>query len=220
MVLRGDFGSGRTELARSVSEGYDRAFWLDIQANAHLSPHLALDLFGWKINAKKIGRSSRSKPKNRKPKKTLIVIDNVEIAVLLPEFDARHQKLTAERSLSIILISLHRLPNPLSSFFDCVDVERFSEKEVISLVRLYKAPKEVLTIGLMNLVSGVTHGMPYLVALLLNYWVSKGWATDNDAWLKLLNSDFAADVRSETQRKLLGLMEPTSSELLYRSVCS
>jgi hypothetical protein len=216
VVLRGDFGSGRTELARGVSEGYDKAFWLDLQANAHLSPHMALDLFARKINAEKIGRSSRSKPKNRKPKKTLIVIDNVEIAVLQPEFDARLQKLAAERSLSIIVISLHRLPNPLSSLFHCVDVDRFSEKEVISLVRLYKAPKEVLTIGLMNLVSGVTHGMPYLVALLLNYWVSKGWATDDDAWLKLLNSDFAADVRSETQRKLLGLLEPSSSELLYR----
>ena len=60
VVLRGDFGSGRTELARSVSEGYDRAFWLDLQANAHLSPHLALDLFGRKINAEKTGRSSRN----------------------------------------------------------------------------------------------------------------------------------------------------------------
>src|SRR5581483_8193141 len=216
VVLRGDFGSGRTELARSVSEGYDRTFWLDLQANTHLSPSLALDLFARKINAEKIGRSSRSKPKNRKLKKTLIVIDNVEIAVLQPEFDAGLLKLATERSLSIILISLHRLPNPVSNLFDCIDVERLSEKEVISLVRLYRAPKEVLTVGLMNLVSGVTHGMPYLVALLLDYWVSKGWATDDDAWLKLLNSDFAADVRAETQRKLLEMLEPLSRELLYR----
>lgn len=216
VVLRGDFGSGRTELARGISERYTRVFWLDLQANTHLFPHLALDLLARKINARKIGRSSRSKPKNQTPKKTLVVIDNVESAVLQPEFDALLRKLAAERSLSILLISLHRLPDPLSSLFESVDVERFSEKEIISLMRLYQPPKEVMTTGLLNLVSGVTHGMPYLVVLLLNYWASKSWATHDDVWVELLNSDFSADVRSETQRKLLRLLEPSSSELLYR----
>jgi hypothetical protein len=218
VVLCGDFGSGRTELARKVSEKYDRTHWLDIQANPHLQPQLALELFLQKVSSPKNARSQKSESQREPAGTALLVIDNVEAAVLQPEFEARVRGLANPNNdrPPIILISLHPLPNPLSALFNSVEVERFNSAEVAALVKLYGAPPRIFTAELLNLVVGVTHGMPYLLTLLLKHWISKNWATDDDSWLELLRSDFATDLRAETQRRLLAMQEPSSCELLYR----
>ena len=218
VVLSGDFGSGRTELSRSISEGYDQSYWLDLQANPHLPPELALELFLEKISSKRKTPTRASKSTRERRKSVLIVLDNVEGAVLRPQFEARLRGLATsdKNSPSLILISLHQLPNPLSALFDRVDVERFNDREVATLLKLYGAPRNVFTDGLLNLVVGVTHGMPYLLTLLLKDWVAKSWATDDDAWLELLRSDYASDLKAETQRRLLAMQQQSSCELLYR----
>src|SRR5258705_12795171 len=44
-VLKGDVGSGRTELARSYGENLSQVFWLDLEANGQIPPSLAVELF-------------------------------------------------------------------------------------------------------------------------------------------------------------------------------
>jgi hypothetical protein len=97
-----------------------------------------------------------------------------------------------------------------------VEVKRFDDKEVLNLMRLYGAPKDAFRDGLLNLVLGVTHGMPDLVALLLKDFQSKNWILDDAAWGDVLRSKYAKDLRAETQRRLLAMQETESRELLYR----
>lgn len=45
VVIRGDAGSGRTEIARAATKAYSAAHWLDFEANSTLKPEVALTRF-------------------------------------------------------------------------------------------------------------------------------------------------------------------------------
>jgi hypothetical protein len=210
--LRGDEGAGRTELARSATESRTQVQWLDLRANQYLSPELALDLLLQTATAKKVS------PPEHALTRTFLVIDNVENAILRPEFEAKIRSLVAKGcdGPPIVLISLHALPRSIAPLFEDIEVKRLDGGEIRELMRLYGAPKGAFQNGLINLVEGVTHGMPDLVALILHDWRSRGWKLDDAAWEELLRSDYASGLRAETQRRLLALEEPASSALLYR----
>jgi hypothetical protein len=110
-------------------------------------------------------------------KSATLIIDNVDDAILRPEFEARVRALAAKAAdgPSLILISLHPLPRSVAPLFEDIEVKRLDNGEVRQLMRLYGAPKAAFQDGLVNLVEGVTHGMPDLVSLLLRDWHSKNW---------------------------------------------
>lgn len=114
----------------------------------------------------------------------------------------------------LVLISLHPLPNSVAPLFDELPVPRLDAEEIKKMMVLYGAPPSRLPAS--PLVEGVTHGMPDLVSLLLKDWQAKGWPFDDDAWISLLNSSFAQDLRAETQRRLLASEDEGTCELLYR----
>ena len=72
--LRGDEGSGRTELARAVTEAMGAVFWLDLDANQHLQPEAAMDLFVASVRA---SWATTAVPSSR-----AVIFDNVDGAVL------------------------------------------------------------------------------------------------------------------------------------------
>jgi hypothetical protein len=218
VVICGDVGSGRSELARSVSEAHDQVYWFDLEANPHLSPQAALELFLRKVSVLRTPNSESSSNQIDTLKGSLLIIDNVDAAILQPDFEARIRGLAApgKNGPSIILISLHTLPRSVSPLFENVEVKRFDDKEIHKLMRLYGAPKKAFREGLLNLVLGVTHGMPDLVALLLKDFQSKNWILDDAAWGEVLRSKYAKDRRAETQRRILAMQETESRELLYR----
>ncbi|AEU38001.1 P-loop NTPase family protein [Granulicella mallensis] len=207
--IHGDMGSGRTELARSLSIGYGRVVWLDLHANKQVPAVMALEIVLRDLSADLITDSDAGS--NR-----LLVIDNIDDAILEPAFEARIKSLASKDTFFVILVSLHPLPRSLSTLFECVEVNRLDDQEILKLMKLYGAPKAVFRDGLLNVAIGVTHGMPDLVTLLLKDWQSKSWNLDDAAWEDTLRSNYAKDLRAETQRRLLATQAPGSRDLLYR----
>jgi len=146
----------------------------------------------------------------------VLILDNVDQALLQPAFLSKLKTLTKSDLGPLVLVSLHPLPGSVAPLFLDLPVPRLGSVEIREMMRLHGTPLPVLGEGLGNLVEGVTHGMPDLVTLLLKDWRAKGWARDDDAWISLLNSCYAQDLRSETQRRLLALEDTDTCELLYR----
>lgn len=218
-VLKGDVGSGRSELARSYAENLPQVFWLDLETNAQLPPSLAMEMFLQSVSGISPSEGTSASRWASIPKSAVLVIENISQAVNDPGFAARVGEVVSNAKANeyfVILSAIHPLPNPLKRLVPEVEVDRFSDEEVRELLSLHGAPDAIVKSGMNNLVWGLTHGMPDLVDALLRSLSRRNWRLDSGALDDLLHSNYSSDLRSNTQRLLRATETEAARELLYR----
>ena len=219
VVLKGDVGSGRSELARSYTENLPLVFWLDMEANAQLPPSLAIELFLQSFSGVLPSQGTSAFRSDVIPKSAVLVVENISQAVNDPGFVARLGEIISNakaKDYFVILSTMHPLPNPLKRLVLEVEVELFSDEEVRELLSMHGAPDTIVRSGMNNLVWGLTHGMPDLVDPLLQSLSRRNWRIDGAALDDLLHSNYSSDLRANTQRLLRATETGEMRELLYR----
>jgi hypothetical protein len=221
VLLRGEFGSGRTELARAITSASPNLLWLDIQANALLTPSIALDhaLMTALPSAVSAGCSDYAEIIANLPEGTALVVENVDCVVSDLSFSTRlfHLSRAAKISRAFLLCSsIHKLPQQFDGLFDEVQVARFNSDDIGELLQAYGAPDSVNTLSFRNSVVTLTQGEPALATVMMQYLGHRKWRLSDQAWDDLLRGSFATDLKTETQRRLLGSEKETTREFLYR----
>jgi hypothetical protein len=195
--------------------------WLDILANAHVTPSIALDSVITKVLPQAISPQAIDYADIIAclPVGTALVIENVDCVVSDPAFSTRLSHLArAANGSEVVLIcsSIHSLPRQFEGLFDEILVGRYDTEDIEELLQVYGAPTSVNTAIFRNSVITLTQGEPALAAVMMQYLSQRKWRLSDKVWDELLRGNFATDLKAETQRRLLGSERSTTCELLYR----
>jgi hypothetical protein len=220
VLLRGDSGSGRSELARAATEKANCLIWIDFEANGDLRPGSVLEsVLSDQTNLRSNRRADFKKIVGELPKGLVVVLDNIDQSTADPSFATRLAALAraaASGNISFICCSLHPFPVQLRSEFEVVAVPAYDDDEVKELLVTYGAPNAVNHIRFRGMVLGLTQGHPELTALLVEFLADNEWVLSDDVWQGLIGQVFAADLKNEVQRRLLLTETGETRELLYR----
>ncbi|MBB6143063.1 hypothetical protein HNQ77_001007 [Silvibacterium bohemicum] len=220
VLLRGDSGSGRSELARATTEKATRLIWIDFQANGDLRPGSVLEsVLSDQINLRSNRRPDFGKVVGKLDKDLAVVLDNIDQSAADPSFVTRLAVLAraaASGNIKLICCSLYPLPLQLRSEFEVVPVPSYDDDEVRELLVTYGAPAAVNHSQFRGVVLGLTQGHPDLTALLVEFLTDNEWVLSDDVWQGLIGQAFASDLKNEVQRRLLSTETAKTRELLFR----
>ncbi len=221
VLLRGEFGSGRSELARATTASSSNLLWLDLQANVSLAPSAAIEQVLLNAVPRAISKELHDFAEiiANLPPDTALVIDNIDSVISDSNLSARLSSLArnaAGSSVTLICTSIHKLPHQFNGLFDDIQVGRYSGEDINELFQAHNAPASINTASFRNSVLLLTQGEPALATVMMQYLRQRQWQLDEKAWDDLLRGTFAADLKAETQRRLLGAETKTTCELLYR----
>ncbi len=220
VLLRGDSGSGRSELARAATEKAKHLIWIDFEANGDLRSSSVLE----SVLSDQTNLRSNRRPDFRKiigelPEGLVVVLDNIDRSAADPSFATRLSLLaraSASGNITLMCCSLHPLPLQLRSEFEVVAVPPYDDGEVKELLVTYGAPAAVNHSQFRSMVLGLTQGHPDLTGLLVEFLAENDWVLSDDVWQGLIGQEFAADLKNEVQRRLLSTETAETRELLYR----
>ena len=223
ILLLGESGSGRSELARGATEGVARLVWLDFNANQNLRATSVLDsALRGQIGIRQQEASAEfTKLLRELPAGLVLVLDNVDAALIDPGFATRLAQLaknSAESQVVLICSSIHPLPSALQSLFEEIAVPRYDDTDLRGTLEAYGAPLTVNRNGFRGVIMGLTQGQPELTNLLVQFLAQNGWLLSDDVWLGLIEQTFASNLKDETQRRLLSTEDTDTLDLLYRLI--
>jgi len=153
----------------------------------------------------------------------LVVIDDLPQLSGRDGLSARLQQLVrAFRSQGVRLLSLsaHELPSVLRRSLYRQNlhtwaIEPFSQSDVAELLRSYEAPEHIVSQAKFINTLAVRH--PPFVEAITQYLEQRNWQFDEQVLSALFQRKYAADLKEETQRRLLATVEDRDTrDLLYR----
>ncbi|HWY59759.1 MAG TPA: hypothetical protein VNZ03_35175 [Terriglobales bacterium] len=226
VVLRGELGSGKTQLLKLMVQKHSgRTVWLNIPRTAgEVQARASLDL----LLASEAGVIKGS-PSNmwiaavaEAFKGSLLVIDDLPAAPPGGELAARLEALAAalrRAGAQLLCSTYHRLPSAFEQRLGFVHIEapRFEKSDVGELFALLGAPAHLTTDPILDLIVTISEGLPVLVAAAVRYLADQAWNFSAGQLESLLKGEFAEGVREDATR-LLQTMVPDvdERELLIR----
>ena len=228
LALRGESGTGKTQLARLVIRDHDgptpwvRFRDLDIREAALRLEASLRSLYG-----------TLGAPRNREPIDSLCTaIPDSTVMVLddLPRFDAQDelgirlvsivQQLNG-RNVRLVSTSPYPLADNLAEVlanrvlpFECPP---FTVGDVAELLLAHDAPSELIQPGLLNVIHTLTQGHPVLVVAAARFLRQKEWKFTGEELDGLLSGQHTKEITRRTLDRLLDTVtDGRTLDLLYR----
>jgi hypothetical protein len=156
------------------------------------------------------------------PQRSVLVLDDLPEADVTDGFD-EGLVLLGHVCAELKIILLTTAARPLSRYvmdrapsFSEINAPPFSDEDVISLLKVFKASDEHLKPWFVGYIKLVTHNNPLLLRAAAQHCEAKGWPP-LETFSDLLGNRFADDVNADTMRLLEStIVDETTRELLYR----
>jgi hypothetical protein len=204
VVLTGEPGYGKTQLARLVAEGQPHAWVRLSRAKADELPHLIRDAVEYAVGQKRLLVVLDSLPglgQNELVEEALLRICDTPVRVLV----------TSTRELPA------RLTQNLAQSCDHFALPPFQPGDIRDVVQAAQAPEPLCSQGLLELFASATAGHPTLVQALVAYLSQNGWKLNETRLREIFRGHYAEKVREDMTEMLAATVaDAPSRELLYR----
>ncbi|QUI24215.1 metallophosphoesterase [Vallitalea pronyensis] len=154
---------------------------------------------------------------------TLIIFDDVPMLLSnLRELFLRFVLQCKKRNIKIISTGIEDIPlNVRQSIGEetlALDIPKFSNYEINDLLKVYKAPEEIITNEkFTDFIAVKTKGNPSLIGALIYYLSINEWQFTNEILMDIINDRYSLNLESEIQDIVIKtLNNPQERELLYR----
>jgi tetratricopeptide (TPR) repeat protein len=220
VVLRGEVGSGKTQLLKLIVQRHKgKTRWLNIPRSAgEVQARALLDLLVasetrlpkgipsdvWAVAVAKAFRGS------------LLIIDDLPAVPPGGELAARLQALAKafrNSGAQLLCSTYHTLPSAFEQRlgFMYVEAPRFTRSDVGDLFALLDAPPRLTTDAILDLIVTISEGLPILVTAAVRYLADQAWDFSSEHLEALLKGEFAEGVRADASQ-LLQTMVPDAAE--------
>lgn len=220
VILRGELGSGKTQLLKLIVQNYPgKTVWLNIprtagevQARASIDLLLASEAGVIKGSPSTVWSAAVAAAFRG----SLLVIDDLPLVQPGGELSARLEALAAalrDGGAQLLCSTYHKLPSSFDQRlgFTHIEAPRFNRSDVSEMFILLGAPTHLITDSILDLVVTLSEGLPVLVAAAVRYLADQAWKFSAEQLESLLKGEFAEGVREDAAR-LLQTMVPDAAE--------
>lgn len=219
VALVGAMQSGKTTLARMMSQEFRAVAWAGLKLNENIGSPVVLEAAIRRTAGIDNQSHSAYWALSALPRDSIIIIDDLDFGFAQSSFADRINLLlqSAEvASVPVLATSKTALAPSAGSSIQTLEITGYGDDDIQALLDEYSCPRKLNQPGIRSLISAVTAGEPLLVNAVIAFLSQRKWRLDDVAIDALLSKSYASDLKREMQARLISFYDPPARELLYR----